>query len=123
MRKVVLNFLSALEGYHSTFKMLHWSASHHSEHVLTDDIDDSILDYEDKISEVAMGALDTKFGIGELKCMLPQSKEIKGVLKELKNDVEEFRETAENNGFIGLVNILDDFISDINKWNYLRTFV
>lgn len=121
MKKEVLNFLSALEGYHSTLKMLHWSAERHSEHVLTDDIDSSILKYEDKISEVAMGALDTRFGIGDLKCMLPQSKDLKSVLKELKTDVNDFRDAAEEKKMNGLVNILDDFTEDINTWEYLRT--
>lgn len=121
MKKEVLNFLSALEGYHSTLKMLHWSTERHSEHILTDDIDSSILKYEDKISEVAMGALDTRFGIGDLKCMLPQSKDLKSVLKELRADVNDFRDTAEEKGMNGLVNILDDFTEDIDTWEYLRT--
>lgn len=121
MKKEVLNFLSALEGYHSTLKMLHWSTERHSEHILTDDIDSSILKYEDKISEVAMGALDTRFGIGDLKCMLPQSKDLKSVLKELKTDVNDFRDVAEEKKMNGLVNILDDFTEDINTWEYLRT--
>lgn len=121
MKKEVLNFLSALEGYHSTLKMLHWSTERHSEHVLTDDIDSSVLKYEDKISEVAMGALDTRFGIGDLKCMLPQSKDLKSVLKELRADVNDFRDTAEEKGMNGLVNILDDFTEDIDTWEYLRT--
>ena len=121
MKKEVLNFLSAVEGYHSTLKMLHWSTERHSEHVLTDDIDSSVLKYEDKISEVAMGALDTRFGIGDLKCMLPQSKDLKSVLKELRADVNDFRDTAEEKGMNGLVNILDDFTEDIDTWEYLRT--
>ena len=121
MKKEVLNFLSALEGYHSTLKMLHWSTERHSEHVLTDDIDSSVLKYEDKISEVAMGALDTRFGIGDLKCMLPQSKDLKSILKELRADVNDFRDTAEEKGMNGLVNILDDFTEDIDTWEYLRT--
>lgn len=121
MKKEVLNFLSALEGYHSTLKMLHWSTERHSEHILTDDIDSSILKYEDKISEVSMGALDTRFGIGDLKCMLPQSKDLKSVLKELKTDVNDFRDVAEEKGMNGLVNILDDFTEDIDTWEYLRT--
>lgn len=121
MKKEVLNFLSALEGYHSTLKMLHWSTERHSEHVLTDDIDSSVLKYEDKISEVAMGALDTRFGIGDLKCMLPQSKDLKSVLKELRADVNDFRDAAEEKGMNGLVNILDDFTEDIDTWEYLRT--
>lgn len=121
MKKEVLNFLSALEGYHSTLKMLHWSTERHSEHVLTDDIDSSVLKYEDKISEVAMGALDTRFGIGDLKCMLPQSKDLKSVLKELRADVNDFRDTADEKGMNGLVNILDDFTEDIDTWEYLRT--
>jgi hypothetical protein len=116
------NFLSYLEGVHSQLKMLHWSSKNHSEHVLTDDIDSSILEYEDRIAECVMGRLNTRFGIGDLKCLLPESKTLDGLINELQNDTITFKKDVEDDIMnSGLVNILDELISDINKWNYLKT--
>ena len=121
MRKDILDFLSALEGYHSTLKMIHWSASNNSEHVLTDKIDETVLEYEDKISEISMGLLNTRFGIGDLKCMLPQSKELKGLLDELESDILSLRKKLTNDKCCGLVSTLDDMMKDIDTFKYLRT--
>lgn len=124
LKNKTLTFLSGLEGYHQTLKLLHWSATHHALHVLTDDMDEEILKMEDEIAECVMGILDTKFGIGELKTLLPEAKTLDGVLKEMKKDLIEFKESVGDKPEVaGLQNILDDYMQNINKWNYLRTLV
>ena len=124
LKEKTIEFLSALEGNHQVLKGLHWSATHHSLHVLTDDIDEEVLKVEDEIAECVMGILDTKFGVGDLKTLLPEAKTLDSLLKEMKKDLVEFK------GFVGddaecagLQNILDDYMQNINKWNYLRTLV
>ena len=42
-KKDALNFLSAMEGYHSLLKTIHWSTTNKSEHELVDDIDEKML--------------------------------------------------------------------------------
>ena len=114
--------LSYLEGYHQRLKELHWSTDNHSRHLLTDEIDGGVLEFEDALAEVVMGKLGEKFGKGDLKTMLPQSEELEGLLKELEKDVNEFEESiGGEHGFGGVYNVVDDFLSSINKWQYLET--
>lgn len=123
MKKEVLNFLSELEGYHQILKEIHWSTKNKAEHLLTDEIDSAVLEYEDSIAENTMGILNTRFGVGDLKSLLPNAKSLDGVLKEMNDDLTSLRDKLDgDNNYVGLINILDDFASDINKWNYLRTF-
>lgn len=123
LKSKTIDFLSTLEGYHAALKMIHWSTKIKSEHLLTDDIDKSILDYEDKIAEVTMGLLNTRYGHGDLKCMLPEAKTSESLLKEMKSDVSAYRsEVEDSDDNAGIINILDDFITDIDTWKYLITF-
>jgi len=119
LKEETKTFLSTLEGYHQLCKTLHWSSTTMSEHKLLDDMDHSILEYEDSVAEVVMGITDSRFQNGDLKTLLPASKNIKDMLRELKDDVDKYRDKTDYNS--GLTNILDDFMSDIDKWNYLRT--
>ena len=119
LKEETKNFLSALEGYHQLLKTLHWSATAMSEHELLDNIDHAVLEYEDSIAEVVMGITDSRFQNGDLKTLLPSAKNLKDMLKELENDVSDYCDKVES--YNGIVNILDDFMTDINKWNYLRT--
>jgi hypothetical protein len=124
IKNKTIDFLCMLEGYHSQLKMLHWSATHHALHILTDEIDEEVLKVEDEISECVMGILDTRFGIGDLKTMLPNSKTLDALLKEMKTDLIEFKNfVGDDAECAGLQNILDDYMQNINKWNYLRTLV
>ena len=117
-----LNLLCSLEGYHEALKMLHWSTDNHSRHILTDEIDGDVLEFEDELAEVVMGKLGEKFGKGDLKALLPEAEELKGVLDELEKDVNEFIDSlGGEKGFGGIYNVTDDFLSKIYKWKYLET--
>ena len=71
-----------------------------------------------------MGLLSTRIGVGELKTLLPNAKNLKDLLDELLNDIEDFRGiiSGKVKGVEGVENILDDFVEDVNKWKYLETF-
>lgn len=117
-----LNLLSNCEGYHQLLKGLHWQADNKSEHLLTDDMDSSVLDFEDKMAENIMGSLGEKFHTGELKTMLPEADNIKSLLDEMENDIASFvEEIGDDRKLGGIHNIIDDFLEDINKWKYLAT--
>lgn len=114
--------LQCLEGTHQALKEIHWSTDNHSKHILTDDIDKGVLEFEDALAEVVMGKLGEKFGKGDLKTMLPDASDLSGILKELEKDVNEFEESiGGEHGFGGVYNVVDDFLSSINKWQYLET--
>ena len=117
-----LNLLSNCEGYHQLLKGLHWQTDNKSEHLLTDDMDSSGLDFEDKMAENIMGSLGEKFHTGELKTMLPEADNIKSLLDEMENDIASFvEEIGDDRKLGGIHNIIDDFLEDINKWKYLAT--
>ena len=44
------------------------------------------------------------------------------MLNELENDVKDFKSKLEDKKHSGIINILDDFLTDINTWKYLKTF-
>lgn len=114
--------LCSLEGYHQILKELHWSTDNHSRHILTDDIDSGVLEFEDELAEVVMGKLGEKFGKGDLKSMLPEAEELKGILDELEKDVNDFIDSiGGEHGYGGIYNVTDDFLSKIYKWKYLET--
>lgn len=124
LKNKTIEYLSNIEGYHQCLKTLHWSATHHALHILTDDMDGEVLKVEDEIAECVMGILDIKFGIGDLKTMLPSAKTLDALLKEMKADLIEFKENVGDGADVaGLNNILDEYMQNINKWNYLRTLV
>lgn len=117
-----LELLRSLEGYHQALKMMHWSTDNHSKHLLTDEIDGGVLEFEDELAEVVMGTLGEKFGKGDLKTMLPEAEELKGMLDELENDVNKFIDSlGGEHGYGGIYNVTDDFLSKICKWKYLET--
>lgn len=118
-----INLLCNLEGYHQALKMIHWSTGKHSIHNLTDDIDKSVLDFEDEIAEMIMGHLSTRFGKGDLKTILPSASDLLPLLKELQQDLESFRKTLDDNTTSGIVSKVDDFLGDLEKYKYLATFV
>ena len=124
LKEKTIELLSSIEGYHQCLKELHWSATHHSLHILTDEIDGEALKVEDAIAECVMGILDIKFGIGDLKTLLPEAKTLDALLKEMRKDLVAYKEAIGDDAEVaGLHNILDDYMQNINKWNYLRTLV
>ena len=121
-KEKALELLQSMEGYHQRLKELHWAADRHARHILTDEIDDGVLDFEDELAEAVMGKLGEKFGSGDLKTMLPNAKELSGMLDEMEEDVNKFIDSIGNeHGYGGIYNVTDDFLTKIYKWKYLET--
>ena len=69
-----------------------------------------------------MGNGGFRIGVGELKTMLPSAKSLTDMLNELESDVKKFKTTLVEDKHVGIINILDDLLTDINTWRYLKTF-
>lgn len=122
LKKECIEFLSVLEGYHQLLKTLHWNTTSHAKHVLSDDIDEDILEYEDRLAEIMMGHFNERFSVGSLKSFLPESRDLKSLLKELDTDLDKYSKTLSNDGAISsLTNTFDDFKESVAKWKYLET--
>lgn len=68
-----------------------------------------------------MGFLNEKITDG-LKALLPENKELRGLLDELIEEVVKFEDEATEKENRGIVSTCDDFIGKLNKYKYLETF-
>lgn len=121
MKKEYIDFVCAIHGYLIRLKEIHWNTDNNSEHVLCDEIENDLHDCEDRFMECCMGMEDEHFPIGKLLPMLPNSNDLKEMLKELEKDILDLKKklTGPENG--GLFNILDDMQECCNKYKYRAT--
>lgn len=61
------------------------------------------------------------FKVGDLKPMLPNSNDLKAMLNELEGEVIDFEEGLTSKKDVGLTNILDELVENINKFKYRAT--
>lgn len=121
MKKEYVEFINLLHGYLIRVKEIHWNTDNNAEHLLCDEIQDCIAGCEDRFAECAMGMEDAHFKIGDLKPLLPNSKDMKAMLNELEGDILDMKKkcNADNEG--GLMNILDEALENCNKYKYRST--
>lgn len=121
MKQEYIDFVCSLHGYLIRVKEIHWNTNSNAEHLLCDEVEDSIHDCEDRFMECCMGMSGEHFPLGKLLPMLPNAKDMIGMLKELEKDVLDLKKklTGPENG--GLFNILDDMQEFCNKYKYRAT--
>jgi DNA-binding ferritin-like protein len=119
MKSNVILIINKLRGYSTAIKNLHWSANSMSEHKLCDDIADSISDNEDEISEGAQG-LYGQIAKNEVKAIPYTISSTKEMLNDLLKDINEFYDTIKDGDELtGIRSVVENFISEINKFQYL----
>ena len=96
MKKEYVDFVCALHGYLIRLKEIHWNTNENSTHLLCDEIDDDIHECEDRFMECCMGMEGKHFEIGKLLPMLPNSKELIPMLKELEKDILDMKKKCCN---------------------------
>ena len=121
MKKEYVDFVCALHGYLIRLKEIHWNTNENSTHLLCDEIDDDIHECEDRFMECCMGMEGKHFEIGKLLPMLPNSKELIPMLKELEKDILDMKKKLNGPENGGLFNILDDMQECFNKYKYRAT--
>jgi hypothetical protein len=120
MKKEYVEFICTIHGYLIRLKEIHWNTENNSEHLLCDEILDSLSDCEDRFTECAMGLSNKHFKIGDLVPYLPNSERLIEMLKELENEIIEFRKTLKESE-CGLTNVLDDMLESCGKYKYRAT--
>ena len=121
-KKKFAEMISSLEGYHQALKSIHWTTKSNATHLLSDEIDEGVLSFEDEFAEFTMGILGVSYSLADFKTLLPSSRELGEVLSEMKGDVEELRAYVDGSkGYSGLVSLLDDFMGKIDKWKFRST--
>ena len=121
MKKEYVDFVCALHGYLIRLKEIHWNTNENSTHLLCDEIDDDIHECEDRFMECCMGMEGKHFEIGKLLPMLPNSKELIPMLKELEKDILDMKKKLNGPENGGLFNILDDMQECCTKYKYRAT--
>ena len=74
---------------------------------------------EDRFAECSMGIDDEEFKIGDLKPLLPNAEDLRGMLNELENDVLDMQDKLESGKESGLLAICDELIEMCCKYRYL----
>lgn len=120
MKKEHVEFICTLHGYLIRLKEIHWNTENNTEHLLCDEISDELSSCEDRFTECAMGLSDTHFKVGDLIPYLPNSEELKPMLKELETEINDFRKTLKDDES-GLTNIIDDMLESCGKYKYRAT--
>lgn len=121
MKKEYIEFVCALHGYLIRIKEIHWNTKNNAEHLLCDEIQDCIMGCEDRFMECCMGMSGEHFPLGKLLPMLPNSKELIPMLKELEKDILDMKSEAGDEKSGGLMNILDEALENCNKFKYRAT--
>ena len=80
-----------------------------------------LCECEDEFTESAMGLYDEKVKVGDLRPYLPNAEELKPMLKELIGETIVMKKSLSKDTEAGLCNILDDIISQANKFIYRTT--
>lgn len=119
---LILNYIQKLEGFRIRLRELHWSAERMSAHKLTDDLMNTLVNIEDDIAEDLQGFLGIRIGVGAVSPVMPEAKDIKGLLETIKQETLSLRETIDGvPDFVGIVSMLDDLVHSMNKSLYLET--
>lgn len=116
----VISFVNELHGSYLKIQEIHWNTYKKGLHTTEDDIKEGLLDYIDKLVEVAMG-LDRRPGFDVLHPIIPQSTNSEEICSVLVRKAERFKSMLEGPGYSGLVNVLDDFCTDFSQFTYLST--
>lgn len=120
MKKEYVEFICTLHGYLIRLKELHWNTDNNAEHLLCDEISDTLSECEDRFTESAMGFSGVHFKVGDLVPYLPNSEKLIPMLKELETDIMSFRKGLKENE-CGLTNVIDDMLEACGKYKYRAT--
>lgn len=121
MKTEILSYINVLHGYTTAIKNLHWSSESMSEHKLCDDIAETLADNEDEIAEIAQGIFG-KITKNELKPVSYTIESTQKMLSDLLKATEEFYSKLDGTQFIGLRSVVENFLGEINKYQYLIKF-
>ena len=115
----ILNFENRLQGYKTRVKELHFSANRHSIHIILDDFEGELSEFEDEIME-ELQAIHGQYTPGEINPVLPKSLDSDSLLREIRADLINMREFLDSQPmYSGSVSVLDDFLHNVNKTIYL----
>lgn len=122
MKRNILVFINRLQSYKTAIKNLHWSAKNMSEHKLWDEIADLVADTQDEVAEIAQGVFGN-IKLNELKPRRYNITNSKKTLTDITKDTKLFYSTIKRGEqFVGLRSVVENFIAELEKYQYLMNF-
>ena len=121
MKSVIMKYINTIHGYRVAVKNLHWSAKNMSEHKLCDEISSLLDENEDMIAEICQG-IHGKININELKPIKYKISTTQTMLSDLLKVSEKFYNQIKGKQYIGLRSVMENFMGEINKYQYLIKF-
>ena len=122
MKRNILVFINRLQSYKTAIKNLHWSAKNMSEHKLWDEIADTVADTQDEVAEIAQGIFGN-IKLNELKPRRYNITNSKKTLSDITKDTKLFYATIKRGEqFVGLRSVVENFIAELEKYQYLMNF-
>jgi hypothetical protein len=122
MKRNILSFINKLQSYKTAIKNLHWSAKNMSEHKLWDEIADLVADTQDEVAEIAQGIFGN-IKLNELKPRRYNINNSKKTLTDITKDTKFFYATIKRGEqFVGLRSVVENFIAELEKYQYLMNF-
>jgi len=118
-KKFIISTINKIEGHKTRLKELHWSSPSHSIHVIVDDFSDELAKFEDDFVENSSALLGFIYP-GELNPELPEETEFEADLESIRGILSGIKsECSEEMMWSGIINLVDDFWTTVNKYIYL----
>ena len=118
--KACVDMFNTLYGAYLAGKKIHFTTTAQAEHLRTDEATKTILDYADRIMENCMGLFGRVTQDQFTYLDFSSFTNDKAYYQALRQKLQAFRKAIESNtNMNGVINIVDEFAQEINRWIYL----
>lgn len=108
-----------LVGSYLRLREYHFNTKFQAHHNFTNDWMPEIMDFADSIMEQCMGMFGRP-GMDITKPVISSKTDLTSILKEIRDYVLKFRVTiVDKEIFAGMLNVVDGFLENMNKYIYL----
>jgi hypothetical protein len=122
LREKTFEFLVCMMGCRDQLRMNHWQTTSYAEHKMTDDLMGTLDDLIDKLGEATLG----QFGRPQITTLTNNVSDInivssKSVIAKLEEGAREMLAEYKVTECEGIVNLLGELDTEIQKFKYLST--
>lgn len=112
----VIDLISFLHNAQLPVREIHWNTRINALHLLTDEVIDSLLEWEDKLAEAFISSKSLQLKINDSKPS--SSKDFKSIMNELIDKAT----SVKNDGDNAICAVIDDILEKANKYLYRADF-
>jgi len=116
----IISLSNDIFGARIRIKEIHLHTRNQAEHLLTDGATGEFADVFDSLLEGVLGITDSKLELGSIRPNIPESASATEIFKTLRARVIDTKEKiCDDELYSSIENILDDFLTYLNKSIYL----